>query len=404
MKISKKDLRKIIFETVLREQAGDVQGTAAGARKTKVDADKSDILKSNIEKSVKQIVSKVAEKNSFRGMITIGKKRTEVTKAEPQELGKKIERALESDSVLKGYKESLKVSRAFKITVNKAQNSEPTADVDTKGEEEAKKTTDDWKAYEGETDWLYKIEGESPSQIWVTKKPGGGPEYELNKPKYEKTVKKLDAAAGLPDRTDASKAKDPALKKPAAKPAADQKAAAAPSQENPFERSDAEWRKETKSTYSDMPLPEIGNDDTFDLGNNSETTRNDALQDIINWLYTRDVVMGSGGDLEDMPEAERYNLSKAISITGDNFLDESEKAFADHKTKGPKDRAGGEEMAYPAVGRIIYATIEAFARINTAYNHSLNIKDEKGEALGESKVIYGKSHATLLRERYWGRY
>ena len=27
-----------------------------------------------------------------------------------------------------------------------------------------------------------------------------------------------------------------------------------------------------------------------------------------------------------------------------------------------------------------------------------------GIPLNESKVIYGKSHATLLRERYWGRY
>jgi hypothetical protein len=27
-----------------------------------------------------------------------------------------------------------------------------------------------------------------------------------------------------------------------------------------------------------------------------------------------------------------------------------------------------------------------------------------GEYVAESKVIYGKSHATLLRERYWGRY
>lgn len=67
----------------------------------------------------------------------------------------------------------------------------------------------EWKKYKDEKDWEYKLEGQSPDQIWTTRKIGGnGKVFKLNQAKYKSTVFKLDAE--FKTRTEDSIKKDPA--------------------------------------------------------------------------------------------------------------------------------------------------------------------------------------------------
>ena len=418
MKISKNELRKMIFETVLQREKALNEVNLRKMRKTIIDAQEED-------KKQEDGHVPIFDNPALKGVIDeleVFKKKSKG----PFNPNNKP-RAQEAEELLRSAKEAKAGQNPAIPEPSKTDPAPAATDSADPAKPEADKDTGDWKKYGDETGWLYKIEGDTPNQIWVTKKAGSdGTEYKLNKPKYAKTVKNLDAADNLPKRTKDSIKNDPALKTPSAKPAAkpvakpvdnDQKAAAgtrspdqdskittASSPENKslptynFGSSDADWRTTTLRTYSEMPLPRISATGTFfDLDNNSKT-RDTALQNIIDWLYTRDVAKGPGGDFSSMTVGARYDLRKARGITGGNWKGTSAKAYKDHII-GIQSGVDSEPMK-----KIINATIEAFARINNAYNHSLNMKAKNGNTSNESKVIYGKSHATLLRERYWGRY
>ena len=395
----------MIFETVLQREKALNEVSLRKMRKTIIDAQKEDKNQEDGDALIKDN----EDVNNIIDELEVFKK----AKKGPFD-PKNKPRAQEAEDLLRFAKEA-KAGKKPPIPAQAITDTEVTA------------SDDDWEKYGNETVWLYKIKGDTPNQIWITKKAvGNGPEYELNKPKYAVTVRKLDASNELSKRTKESINNDPALKTPAAKPAAkpaekpvdnDQKSSAetrstdqdsivanTSSSENKslptynFESSDADWRTKTLKTYSKMPLPKIITSGTFfDLNNNNDT-RDTALQNIINWLYNSDVVTGPGGNFSSMTVNARYDLSKARGITGDNWEDKSAKAYTDHII-GIQPGVESEP-----VKKIINATIEAFARINNAYNHSLNMKAKKGNTANEAKVIYGKSHATLLRERYWGRY
>ena len=204
MKISKKDLRKIIFETVLQREKALNEVSLRKMRKTIIDAQEEDenqgagavpiMDNEDVEKVIEDLK---AFKDTSEGPFN--------PKNKP--------RAQEAEQLLQ-----------FAIKAKAGKKSDPpppaTTDLAAAAKTDATENKGDWKKYNKEEDWLYKIEGKTPDQIWVTKKAEGNETvYQLNKPKYASTVKKLDASDKLPKRTPDSIKNDPALKTPSAKPA-----------------------------------------------------------------------------------------------------------------------------------------------------------------------------------------
>ncbi len=285
----------------------------------------------------------------------------------------------------------------------------------------------EWKKYNNETVWLYKIEGNSPDQIWATKKvEGDGTVYKLNNPKYAATVKKLDASNELPDRTEESKANDPVLKTPAAKPAADKKTApdtrlATPSELDTSNSADDRAGTESpggveavsKKATTTLPTIKVSQEDQDlvtlrmaayeidflpaqlkpDYENQRITT---ALMQHVKRETPNEGQNKSNEDLAKMillrdTDLERSQLSA--------FKDEGNyagilKAMSDLKKGFDLE---GQDSEYPNgfKNNLLNALARAFG---------MNPSNYAGIPLKESKVTYGKSHATLLRERYWGRY
>lgn len=197
MKISRKDLRRIILENILNEK--DDQDTGAvnlnkawRAGKKYVD-NKSDDNKDDVELFVKKLEN---DKRSKKGPY-----RKEGDRA----------RAAKADGVLTYLQDLLTGKNTPAPTEPAAEpNAEETASTSPE------KKSAEWVKYGNENDWEYKIQGASPNEIWVTRKANGsgsGKVYELNQSKYAVTVKKLDAydKEDFPKRSDASKKNDPAL-------------------------------------------------------------------------------------------------------------------------------------------------------------------------------------------------
>jgi hypothetical protein len=365
MKISKNELRKMIFETVLREQEGDVQGAGAGARKTNTpNKEEAGRLKSDIENKVKQIVSKVAANDSFRGMITIGKMRTAVTRAEPEELGQKIERALEADTNLKDYKEALKAGRAFKITVNKEKNSEPTAAVeDEKKKSEAKPESPDTESEKDNKNQYEPINRDDPfiyrvnteTGCWETKKKESGNRW-LSLRNNQRATDVLDKKySGARSDDLKNKCKTSASKSTGGKP------------------------KPNPPSPSEPPIPSVIKHDGTTYYYNT-------------WEGNLDRFVNAA------PGFKKY-INDNINLKNERCL---------------FNRQNNNILVYDQEGNfynysITSNKIEYPAPDATTTPENINYyKKMFNEILREGKVItnesYGKSHATLMRERYWGRY
>jgi hypothetical protein len=394
MKISKNELRKMIFETVLREQEGNVQGAGTGAKKTNTpDKEEAGRLKSNIENKVKQIVSKVAGNDSFSGMITIGKKRTEVTRAEPKELGQKIERALESDKDLKDYKESLKVGRAFKITVNKGKNDAPAAEVvDTPEEPESRKA----QAYgpiSNEDPYIYRVNTETG--CWETKKKDGGGNW-ISLRNNEKATDVLDGHYPKA-RTDEDKKKcKPNAAKGGSKPAA--KA----NDEN--DTALTVTIKNLNNALSGFTLSNVGRLST-------ESTKYKAFeikQDIVTISDIIEAISGGRGTYLNMNENQKLAY---IFLKLDDKNQVSSLAICSASSKGLNgmyfNSAGQWTRKLITNEQVKFENGKKNSALADGSNwipDILNALDEIKSGTNESKDTYGKSHGTLIRERYWGRY
>jgi hypothetical protein len=381
MKISKKDLRKIIFETVLqREKALNEVVSLRKMRKTIMDAqEEAEKTGSGDPIGDNPDVEKVIEDlNTFKG--------TSKGPFDP----KNRSRAKEAEQLLQFAIEA-------KAGKKPPPPPPPATDTGATANPETTANTGDWKKYGDEKDWLYKIDGADPTQIWVTKKAVGNETvYQLNKPKYSVTVKKLDRSEKLPKRTQGSIKNDPALK-PAAKPAA--KA----NDEN--DTALTVTIKNLNNVLSGFTLPNVERLRT-------ESTKYKAFeikQDIASISDIIGAITGGGrGAYTNMNEKQKRAY---IFLKLDDKNQVSSLAICSASPKGLNG------MYFNSAGRPTGGLItdeevkledggknSALADGSIWIPKILDGLDRIKSSTSESKVIYGKSHATLLRERYWGRY
>ena len=385
MKISRNELRRMILETLLREQDdGGVEGAGAGARKTRYDnEDESNALKSSIEAVVKRIVKDTAGEKSFNGVIRVGKMRTEVTRAEPEELGQKIERALEADKDLKAYKGSLKVGRAFKITVNKEKNVEPNANAEEVKPDETRKVPDEYEPTSDKDPYIYRVNKDTG--CWETKqKDSKGAWISLRN--NAKATDVLDSKyPGARTAKDKAKCKPSASKK------------GAPAQGS---RGTNSLTKAVNTAIDNSILSVTTTSQVPALS--SETGINVAFN-------VSDLEMLGGTLGLYLPDQPGYMIIKKQKsgpggpdnlIVGAAVLQVKENG-TDVLYLGPNKETKGNQT---------YGDIKLrdFEGAESTWGANLIAPDMLQKIVnylnGNVNESYGKSHATLIRERYWGRY
>lgn len=507
MKISKKDLRRIIIENVL--------GTST--LKEGVNLNSAWRAASNFKKSPQDEDAR-AELERFKQKLEQHKedsdgpfRRDKGRATEAQTLLDDINELLEADSqdvdsitLTPPPPEDLEADGVTGVDAPNAAPEDPSAE------------TPDWKKYADETDWEYKIQGESPNEIWVTRKVGGDEKiFKLNNRRYKTTVEKLDDNENMPNRTQVSIDNDPALKAAPARssgsgstgtesssapqigsyikhdgitykydtlakqvpywkskdwnvtfnPTGDKYLAGIGSNgilyfrgskgefyyfsdkqasikvvnnsqnkdafiqsykqildngevvDEPAESNTGDQPAETGRSVPSPVTFDWGNDDMafmrkvnkyqhvdsislknktgtqqFDAG--TDTKRKDALQKVITWLYDQDIYSGAGGDLSDIAEKNRITVDRAMKVHSNWKADSSEeyRKILDL----PRNPVGGRDVG-PRWKTVLEYTYELFARINERYYAAQR-------RMNENKVVYGESHASLIRKRYWGRY
>ena len=385
MKISRNDLRRMILETLLREQASDVQGTGAGARKTKEKYDaKSDFIKAQIEETIKTTVSKTAGEESFNGVITVGRFRAEVTRANPEALGKAIERDLENNAYLKQLQKSLKVGRAFKITVNKAQNVEPDAKVEEEKPAETKEVPDEYGPMGNEDLYIYRVN--KATGCWETKKKESQGAW-ISLKNNAKATNTLDNK--YPEaRSNEDKAR--------CNPSASKKGASA---------------QGSRGTNS---LTDVVNT-AIDGGILSVTTTNQVpalnSETGINVAFNVSELNLLGEDLglNNLPSQPGYLIIKKQKsgkggpdnlIVGAAVLQVKENG-TDVLYLGPNKETKGSQTLEQIKLNDFEGAESTWGANLIAPGMLQKIVNYLNSNVNES---YGKSHATLIRERYWGRY
>ncbi len=209
MKISRRNLRKLILENIAEEQ-------------------KSVINEVNLRKYQK-ILSKAKQADAQKGSEEYESAKTaseelsalKTDKKRPfKKVGPRQERA---ELILQGLLDFLAGKEPPPAAL------EPAPVDDTPVDDAPVETKKSWTKYTEDGDWEYQIQGDTPNQIWVTRKAGQEKEYRLDRPKFRSTVLKLDGTkdpevakkAGLPPRTPESIKNCPALKvapKPKPKP------------------------------------------------------------------------------------------------------------------------------------------------------------------------------------------
>jgi len=420
MKISRKDLRKIILES-LNEKTLLKEVSLRKIRKALIDAEK-DAKKTNQE----QDPDLVATLEKYRDDLRIAfdadsgpfKNKDSSRYREAKDLFDTIERFLRSPGPVNvpPISDDNAPVEVPEKTPGKAPEPSQVAEPES-----------EWKKYQNETDWEYQIQEESPNQIWVTRKAGGnGTEYKLNKRRYKSTVRKLDSDSNMPDRTSESIRNDPALSSAPASSAS--------------------------STSGDQAA------DTSAVSNNENST-NEKLKKIFNAGYKLLVAIPAGKVTIYTPDGADdpglYSVKEFDSITNlDAFYQQTSASRLANKNKGSIIYSGidfyynqeDKKMYFdgsalnnfslgPYVtknlnsGSVAYVLegVDLDAAVDDAYV-KLNIEESENQAgrtsvptpglraappasalseessISENKVIYGESHATLMRKRYWGRY
>jgi len=260
-----------------------------------------------------------------------------------------------------------------------------------------------WRKYGDEPGWEYKIQGDSPNEIWVTKKAGTDKIFKLNNSRYKTTVEKLDKDDSMPKRSPQSKANDPALRSATASSSSkrsskstdtgDQSANASVTSTSIDERA-AIWlknlEKEGKISVLAVPQEKLKSEDkgpdltsvkTLDTARASlkklEVTNNEGIINDLNHPETGDF----GSKVDMYFDTDR----KVLKIDGPRLINYELTGYSKKK-----------------IGEKIYI-------VANNYQYFVPTSQELGAAalgmpINENKVVYGESHATLIRKRYWGRY
>lgn len=519
MKISRKDLRRIILENLSENRRPNLLKEGVNLNKAYragVAFKEDDENQEKKEKAQDYKEQLETAKTDQDGPFRPGKPRAE-----------------KAQGVLNFLNRILAANDPATVSAPPPPGEDPAADDAPAGQEPSPEApeTSEWKKYGSETDWEYKIQGASPNQIWITRKAGGDEKvFKLNNRRYKSTVEKLDKDDNMPKRTKESKANDPALKAASSRSSGDQDTDTA--QTPPLKEVSDGWKvgplskilKEMKVTLDDHnsvskeDLEEFGltmssmaayhksNANTYDVyiphkkgtddnlesmfhirwiiersgnvrGNNAwnqqynsdvlekvkkafkeagvdfprreqapedasvetgssvpspvtfddddmafmrkvsnyqyvnsisldnkpgtqqfnattSSERRAALKKVIDWLYAQDIYVGVGGDLSDIEVDDRITVDRAMQVHA-NWKDDS---FEEYKKiiNLARNPVGGQTVA-PRWKQVLRYTYELFARINERYYAAQR-------RMNENKVVYGESHASLIRKRYWGRY
>jgi len=403
MKISKKDLRRIILEN-LSEKKLLKEANLRKIRKSFIDSkknpDDSDLLDTLAKYSEDMRTAKDTDTGPFRK-------------------GKNNPRYDEANVLLTRIEDYLAGKKGTEVP----PISDETGDAvvpETPAPQEGGGSKG-WKKYTETGNWEYQIQGDTPNQIWVTRKAGQEKEYRLDRPNFRDTVLKLDGTvdpevakkAKLPPRTPASIENCPALK-PAPKSKTNEPKKEKPqsssstnsntdnsNSEEPsksknipgpmtFEKTDMDFlRKVNRYSYTNnINLNNKPGSMTFDT--TTEAKRKAAIKKVIDWLYEQDIYTGSGGDLSDIPGNKRIYLDNALKVHK-KWKDDSFKEYK--KILNLSRNPVGDPTVASRWKTVLNYTYELFSRINDRYY------GEQRKAKNESF-----SHGYLIRKRYWGRY
>ena len=226
MKISKRDLKRLISENMFE---ADSEAVATGAKKSKAGDTPADAasVRGDIKDATKRVVDDIIGSNAFNATINIGRTMVTLRKVTPadSETRKKIKKALKDDKALTISRKDLKILRAVKVNYNKEADKEAkvVAEEVVVPVDKAQSTPAGLYDYD-EDGYDYKVDPESG--CWLARKKPGGKWFSMRK--YPGNMEKLDIRYG-DARTAAQKAKCPAGK---GKPS-DEKEAADKPQEKP---------------------------------------------------------------------------------------------------------------------------------------------------------------------------
>tara|TARA_R110000851_G_scaffold32097_2_gene86348 strand:- start:151 stop:1272 length:1122 start_codon:yes stop_codon:yes gene_type:complete len=203
MKISKRDLKRLILENMFE---ADSTVVATGANKSKAGDTAADasVVRNDIKAAVKKVVDKIVGPGALNITINIGKTMLTLRKAPgiDPDTKKEIRQALKDDAGLTAQRKNLKVLRAVKVNYDKEADEEAVlAAEDVKDVEQKQQDPEGIYSYDNDG-YEYKVD--SQSGCWFARKKSGGKWFSMRK--YPDNMKKLDDR--YPDaRTTEQKAK-----------------------------------------------------------------------------------------------------------------------------------------------------------------------------------------------------
>jgi hypothetical protein len=189
MKISKRDLKRLISENMFE---ADSTVVATGANKSRAGDTPADAasVRGDIKDATKRVVDDIIGANAFNATINIGRTMVTLRKVTPadSETRRKIKQALKDDAGLTAQRKNLKVLRAVKVNYDKEADEEAVlAAEDVKDVEEKQQDPEGIYSYDNDG-YEYKVD--SQSGCWFARKKSGGKWFSMRK--YPDNMKKLD--------------------------------------------------------------------------------------------------------------------------------------------------------------------------------------------------------------------
>ena len=170
MKISKRDLKRLISENMFE---ADSTVVATGANKSRAGDTPADAasVRGDIKDATKRVVDDIIGANAFNATINIGRTMVTLRKVTPadSETRRKIKQALKDDAGLTAQRKNLKVLRAVKVNYDKEADEEAVlAAEDVKDVEEKQQDPEGIYSYDNDG-YEYKVD--SQSGCWFAKYP-----------------------------------------------------------------------------------------------------------------------------------------------------------------------------------------------------------------------------------------
>lgn len=199
MKISKKDLKRIILENILSEQEVSTQG--AGATRVRRGSSRRDVLP-----KIEQIVKKAVESNEDleEAIIKVGKNAITFSGvivkdgANKEEVKKEIRKAINDAEGIDDLRSKLRTGRSYKVVIKRSGEVQGTEVADSDGDQTRSNTSTGGDEPESPTPpGIYKYEDDDPYEYrvnqqtgcWEAKKPGGN---WFSMKRYPDNMKNLD--------------------------------------------------------------------------------------------------------------------------------------------------------------------------------------------------------------------